>query len=203
MNITSPTKSPARVVLALVALLAAMFATLLSAPAPTASAAWSGVVAQPGPYQISVDAMGRQAMTRAHIYTAGKRTFYTNGVRVARSIASTNRQTVTATYKLQYWSYERNTWVAMQQATKSATIDGYVAGAAYPTVALAAHFFDNPPLLSTRTPYRITYTINWVDAVTQQLLGSRDVYPHVYNNFCPDNPENPTPCQVFEEDVQW
>jgi hypothetical protein len=202
MNTASPTKS-ARVVLALVALLAAMLATLVSGPAPTASAAWSGVVGQPGPYQISSDVMGRQAMTRARIYTAGKRTFYTNGVKVARSMASTNRQTITATYKLQYWSDERNTWVAMQQATRSTTIDGYVAGAAYPTSTLAPHFFDNPPLLSARTPYRIMYTIQWVDAVTQQSLGYRDVYPHAYNNFCPDSTENPTPCQVFEEDVQW
>jgi hypothetical protein len=203
MNSASPTMPRPHALVALVALIAAILATLVAGPAPTASAQWSGAIGRPGGYQVTFDAKNRQAMIRAHIYWDNKRTFYTNGVKVDASAASTKPQTINARYRLEYWSHELNSWVPMQQAVKTATIPGYVPGEVSPVFTMPGHHFVDPPLQGVGTAYRIMYTVEWLDAATQQLIGYRDVYPDAYNNFCPTNIANTVPCTVYTEDIHW
>jgi hypothetical protein len=203
MNTASPTMPRPHALVALVALVAAILATLVAGPAPTASAQWSEAIGRPGGYAISFDAKNRQAMTRAHIYWDNKRTFYTNGVMMGASPASPNLQIINARYRLEYWSTELYSWVPMQQAVKTATIPGYVPGERTTVVTMPGHHFVDPPLRGVGTLYRIMYTLEWVDAATQQLIGYLDVYPHAHNNFCPTNVANTVPCTIHTEGITW
>ena len=106
---------------------------------------------------------------------------------------------MTATYKLERWSWDLHTFVLMQQATKSKLIPGYVSGVPFTSVAVGGHVFENPPVLAEKTIYRVSYKIEWFDNLGRSL-GYRDVYPDAYNNFCPQSTER---CTVYSEGIEW
>lgn len=177
----------------------AILSLLALGPGPQASAHWSGVIGTPGPYNInSTPNTGTQIMIRANL-TPGSISFYTGGVTVAPSAASANPQTVTARYRLEYWSAGRDTWAPMSEYDVSSDVGGHVTGMADPTVATPSHSFDDPALQAEGTLYRVTYTIDWKDKVTGQDLGHRDVYPDAQNNLCALEAGE---CQVYTEGIR-
>jgi hypothetical protein len=188
---------------------AALLATLVIGPAPTASAHSSGTVGNPGPYTITWDVDDRQAMIAGFWDTyvdsgghvVGHRTFFTNGVTAQRSTASPNAQTIKATYKLQRWTDDGYTWVTMQEVTKQKNVPAYEEGVVS-TATLGGHWFDNPPATPFNTPFRIIYKVEWLDNVTGAQLGYRDVYPDYQNNFCLPAAGAPA-CSVWNETIQW
>jgi hypothetical protein len=183
----------------LVALAGAILALLAFGPAPQASAHHSGVIGTPGPYTInSTPNTGTQIMIRGNLTPTGF-SFYTGGVTVARSTASTNPQTITARYRMEYWSEALNTWVPLDEYDVSTDVSGFVPGhyVDYPTAALPSHSFY-PALQARGTIYRVMYTVDWRDKVTGADLGYRDVYPDVENNLCALNPGQ---CQAYTEGI--